>query len=345
MRASSARSFGISGFTSGAPSSSRATARIACSTSRGRASFSFASAERLHAHLNFCRHRGSRLLCGDGAVRGAIRCPYHAWAYALDGRLVASPFVAAEDVPPEARRLHRVGVEEWERLRLRSSFAGPAPKRAARRWRRSSARFRSGSRAIRSPSCRSARSMRYEVAANWKVMLENYNECYHCAGVHPELCRIVPAFKRRGGAELDWERGHSAPRRGVDVHRERDERSRRRSRAERRRERCATRASSIYPNFMLSLAADHVAAFSLWPRGPAQTTIVCDLLFHPDEMASPISIPATSWSSGISSTGRIGRSARACRPACDRVPSSTVTTRRWKMRASTSAATSRRAVC
>ena len=43
----------------------------------------------------------------------------------------------------------------------------------------------------------------------------------------------------------------------------------------------------IYPNFMLSLAADHVAAFSLWPCGPAATTIECEFLFHPDEIAKP----------------------------------------------------------
>src|SRR6185437_1242072 len=67
----------------------------------------------LHAHLNLCRHRGSRLLCGSGSIRGAIRCPYHGWSYALDGRLVASPFVESADVPRGADRLHRVGVETW----------------------------------------------------------------------------------------------------------------------------------------------------------------------------------------------------------------------------------------
>ena len=50
-------------------------------------------------------------------------------------------------------------------------------------------------------------TIRYEVAANWKVICENYNECYHCAGVHPELCAVVPAFKDRGGSGLDWLRG------------------------------------------------------------------------------------------------------------------------------------------
>ena len=41
----------------------------------------------------------------------------------------------------------------------------------------------------------------------WKIVAENYNECYHCAGVHPELCEVVPAFKTNGGAGLDWDRG------------------------------------------------------------------------------------------------------------------------------------------
>jgi Rieske 2Fe-2S family protein len=47
---------------------------------------------------------------------------------------------------------------------------------------------------------RAARRIVYQVQANWKVMLENYNECYHCGPVHPELCRLVPAFKQLGGA-------------------------------------------------------------------------------------------------------------------------------------------------
>jgi Rieske 2Fe-2S family protein len=54
---------------------------------------------------------------------------------------------------------------------------------------------------------RTARRLVYQVAANWKVVAENYNECYHCAGVHPELCRIVPAFKQAGGADLTWDQG------------------------------------------------------------------------------------------------------------------------------------------
>ena len=48
--------------------------------------------------------------------------------------------------------------------------------------------------------------LRYDVAANYKVLLENYNECYHCGPVHPELSRLVPSFAG-GGSELDWDHG------------------------------------------------------------------------------------------------------------------------------------------
>lgn len=237
----------------------------------------------LKAHLNLCRHRGSRLLSGDGMLRGAIRCPYHGWSYALDGTLVAAPFVAAEDVPCDARRLHPVAVARWAGfafLRIGGRAAddpgttltsqlGAVPERVAR---------------YPLAELRTARSIRYEVEANWKVLLENYNECYHCAGVHPELCRVVPAFRRRGGADLDWERGiphrdgawtftqsgtsNRAPFPGISE----DERVRH-------------KGELIYPNLMVSLAADHVAAFGLFPNGPSRTTVACDFLFHPSEIA------------------------------------------------------------
>jgi Rieske 2Fe-2S family protein len=124
------------------------------------------------------------------------------------------------------------------------------------------------------------------VAANWKVLLENYNECYHCAGVHPELCKLVPAFARRGGTGLDWDRG--IPHRdgawtftatGTSARTpfaELDDDERHRHKGE-----------LVYPNFLLSLAAEHVAAFTLWPAAPARTTVVCDFLFERHELADP----------------------------------------------------------
>ena len=233
----------------------------------------------LRAFYNLCRHRGSALLADRcGSVRGAIACPYHGWTYDLDGRLIGAPFLDA-GVDRSALGLHAVSVAEWEGFvflnlspeRTAPSLAEhlrPVPERLAR---------------YPLAELRIARTIRYDVAANWKVLLENYNECYHCAVVHPELCRIVPEFRKQGGAGLDWDRGiphrdgaftftatgttGRAPFATLDA----DERVRH-------------KGELIYPNFMLSLAAEHVAAFCVLPRGAGRTEVVCDFLFHPDEM-------------------------------------------------------------
>jgi Rieske 2Fe-2S family protein len=238
----------------------------------------------LHAHLNFCRHRGSRLLCGEGSVRGAIRCPYHAWAYALDGRLVASPLVPDEAVPLESRRLRSAAVDQWSGF----IFVHCNPAHASAGATLVSQLGAVPQRVARYPlaELKVAHSLRYDVAANWKVMLENYNECYHCTGVHPELCRVVPAFKQHGGGELDWENG--IPHRdGAWTFTANGTSTRAAFATLSEEEKLRHKGELIYPNFMLSLAADHVTAFSVWPQGPAQTTIVCDFLFHPDEIAKP----------------------------------------------------------
>jgi len=129
------------------------------------------------------------------------------------------------------------------------------------------------------------RRLTYDVRANYKVALENYNECYHCAGVHPELVRLVPAFGR-GGADLDWEHGiphregawtftasgtsQRAPFPDLDEH-----------------ERVRHKGELVYPNLLLSLSADHVAAFTVWPLAAGRTRIDCDLLFAADEQQRP----------------------------------------------------------
>ncbi|HXW77212.1 MAG TPA: aromatic ring-hydroxylating dioxygenase subunit alpha, partial [Candidatus Eremiobacteraceae bacterium] len=159
----------------------------------------------LRAHYNVCRHRGSRLVAEDarGTFASTIRCPYHAWTYELDGRLRTAPFLEESDVAREGLCLYPAGVETWagflfvlaaqhEDAPTLIEQLGVVPDRLAR---------------YPLDALRSARRIVYRVAANWKVLLENYNECYHCGPVHPELCTIVPAFKMRGGADLDWDRG------------------------------------------------------------------------------------------------------------------------------------------
>ena len=251
----------------------------------------------LRAFYNVCRHRGCRLVLDSpvkpspdsssgpaGHFASGIRCPYHAWTYTLDGELRTAPFMEEE---AEFRRedfpLWPIGLEVWGGF----MFLNLSPVEAAAEGR--SLLRQLGpvpERLQRYPlaDLRTARRIVYEVAANWKVMLENYNECYHCAGVHPELCKVVPAFKHKGGSELDWERG--IPHRdGAWTFTHSGTTGRARFAGLNDDEKVRHKGELIYPNFLLSLSADHVAAFTAWPHAPERTTIICDFLFHPDEMA------------------------------------------------------------
>ncbi len=233
----------------------------------------------LYGHINLCRHRGSQLLCGEGVLRGAIRCPYHAWAYDLDGKLIASPFVEPADVPESSKRLHPVGVDSWGGFVFVNLTPGGGHELVEQLG-------GAAERVKRYPlaDLRVAKTLRYDVAANWKVLLENYNECYHCAGVHPELCRIVPAFKHKGGSELDWERG-IPHREGAVTFTATGTTVRDPFPGLSDDEKVRHKGELIYPNVMLSLAMDHVSFYTLWPQGPGRTTVVNTFLFHPGEMA------------------------------------------------------------
>ena len=242
----------------------------------------------LAAHYNVCRHRGSQLVpdCGRGSFSGGIRCPYHSWTYTLEGALRTAPFLEESDgLGKRDLSLHPVGVESWGGF----IFLHLTPAEATARGQTLQAQLGGVPERLRRyplSELRVAKRIEYEIAANWKVMLENYNECYHCGPVHPELCRLVPAFKQRGGADLDWERGiphregawtftgsgttNRAPFDGLSE----DERVRH-------------KGELVYPNLLLSLSAEHVAVFTVWPHAPARTTVVCEFLFHPGEMARP----------------------------------------------------------
>jgi Rieske 2Fe-2S family protein len=101
----------------------------------------------------------------------------------------------------------------------------------------------------------------------------------------------VPAFKQRGGSELDWERG-IPHREGAWTFTESGTSMRRPFDGLSADEQVRHKGELIYPNFMISLSADHVTAYTVWPRTPAHTTVVCDFLFHPSEMAGPTFDPA-----------------------------------------------------
>jgi Rieske 2Fe-2S family protein len=245
----------------------------------------------LRAFYNVCRHRGSRL-CREadgtgpkllgGVGGGRITCPYHQWTYDLDGALLSAPHLAAAPGFDRSQfALYPAAVDSWGGfvfLHLTPAEAVPLARQLdaipARLERYPLAQLRIG------------HTLRYRVAANWKVLCENYNECYHCAGVHPELCAVVPAFRERGGAGLDWTRG--VPHREGAYTFTLDGTTRRRAFPTLNEdERVRHKGELVYPNLWISLACDHVAVFVLQPRGPALTEITCHFLFEPFEITKP----------------------------------------------------------
>lgn len=249
----------------------------------------------LRGFYNVCRHRGSQLLPDEppaepdpqppgpsGRFRGSIVCPYHAWTYGLDGELRAAPFLdERHGLRRDMLPLHRIGIESWGGFVFANLTPEDAPPFAEQI---APIHGRTGRYPL--SELRTAARITYEVDANWKVIVENYNECYHCGPVHPELCEIVPAFKREGGADLDWEAG--IPHRpGAWTFTASGTSARRPFPSLSDDERERHKGELLYPNLMLSLSPDHVAAFTLRPSAPGHTTIVFDLLFDPDEMRRP----------------------------------------------------------
>jgi Rieske 2Fe-2S family protein len=138
---------------------------------------------RLRALANVCRHRGSRICDAARGHAAVFACPYHAWTYHLDGRL-RSAREMPEGFDPAAHHLKALPLSEIGGLIFIAFGADPpglevaAPSLAAMAdlydW----------------PGAKIAARRRYEVAANWKLVLENYHECYHCGPAHPEFSAL-----------------------------------------------------------------------------------------------------------------------------------------------------------
>jgi len=237
----------------------------------------------IRAYYNVCRHRGTRL-CEEatGHFAKRIQCPYHGWTYGLDGSLIGAPHMDPACFNREDYPLNTVAVELWDGhvfLNLSSDARplaeqlGALPAKFAP-W--NMAELKLGKRIV------------YEVRANWKLVVANFNECLHCPILHPALDRLTDylgadneapnpnyiggAMGFRGGMEtmsMDGQRRRAyLPR--LDA-----------------QQRAQVSYYAIYPNFLLSLHPDYMMTHTLWPRAIGQTRIVCEFHFHPDEMVKP----------------------------------------------------------
>jgi Rieske 2Fe-2S family protein len=241
----------------------------------------------LRAFFNVCRHRGSRLCDAGGRLPRAIRCPYHAWSYGLDGRLIGTPNVGAdEQLPREQLGLVPVALEVWEGFAwLDLSGGAPGLQEQFRRWGSDDpgqwARYGLGELVV-------GARREYDVAANWKIIVENYNECLHCPTVHPSLVPVVPLY-RFGEVEEAPGEGGSGNRLAEGLT----------SFSPTGRSALPTLPGlsqedantffgvTLLPNLIINYHSDNVSTFHLFPQAADRTRVVCDYLFRPETVADP----------------------------------------------------------
>jgi Rieske 2Fe-2S family protein len=236
----------------------------------------------VRAFYNVCRHRGTRL-CEDLAGHSStIQCPYHAWTYALDGRLVGAPHMTGETLPGFDKAdysLHAVRLALWEGFIFVNLGDGPA---SLEQW---FAPLAGKFSQWNMPRLRSAKRIEYDVRANWKLIFENYSECYHCPGVHPMLSKVSPYDSAENdltagpflGGFMKINKGKSLTMSGNT---------------------CALSVGegndlqqvfyySIFPNMLLSMHPEYVMVHQLWPQAPDRTLIHCEWFFHPEAAGRP----------------------------------------------------------
>jgi phenylpropionate dioxygenase-like ring-hydroxylating dioxygenase large terminal subunit len=238
----------------------------------------------VQAFYNVCRHRGTRL-CTEAAGRfaGSIQCPYHAWTYALDGRLVGAPHM--DEVPhfrKEDYPLHRVEADVWDG-HIFITLAR-APRALVDQLADLPAKFKSW----RMQDLRLGHRIVYDVHANWKLIIQNYNECLHCPNLHPALNKLShylsgenePLHASYMGGRMDLRPGvatmsmdGTCPRAFLPELTE----------AERR----GIYYYAIFPNMLLSLHPDYMMVHTLWPLAPDRTVNICEWHFHPTELSRP----------------------------------------------------------
>ncbi|HJP79258.1 MAG TPA: aromatic ring-hydroxylating dioxygenase subunit alpha [Pseudonocardiaceae bacterium] len=241
----------------------------------------------LRAFLNVCRHRGARLCVEEsGEVRRALQCPYHAWTYGLDGKLIAAPNLSAmTDIDRTEYGLIPVHLREW----LGTAWvclADEPPSFADTVM--GAVSYRLGDEqtidAWRIDELVVGRRITYDVKANWKLIIENFLECYHCATIHPELTEVLPEFA--GGLAAQYYVGHGAEF-GPDIKgftvdgsdgfdtidglgAQHDRRY---------------YAITVNPQVFINLVPDHVVFHRMYPIAHDRTIVECDWLYADEVVA------------------------------------------------------------
>ena len=233
----------------------------------------------LRAFSNVCRHRGHELApIGDAFDARQIRCPYHSWSYRFDGSLRQAPrFTLSSDFDTGDYPLVDLSVAlygGWVWIDLSGTSEGIEDHFG---------NLAEITGPYETDRLITAASHSYLIDANWKIVVENYNECYHCSTIHPELCEVTPPDSGYdyiptgtwcgGTMEL---KPHAVTMsldgssKGVNFRKIEDDLARH------------VWYLTAMPNFLISMHPDYVMTHVLTPVATDQTRVECSWLFPPE---------------------------------------------------------------
>lgn len=238
----------------------------------------------LRGFSNSCRHRGHELLeSGTARNQRAIKCPYHAWVYGLDGSLAGAPrFGDVVGFDRSDYPLIEANVAEWRGwLFVNAAGTAPALGDCVGNLDELMAPWEPERLIV-------AASHSYTIRSNWKTITENYHECYHCPQIHPALCAVTPPDSGENYAHDGlWVGGsmvlkdfaqtmsltgasHGVRIRGLDDRQARE-----------------VYYFGLFPNLLISMHPDYVMTHRIEPVAPWESRVECQWLFPPEAVALP----------------------------------------------------------
>ena len=240
---------------------------------------------KIRAFHNTCRHRGSILCTKDTGHfdRNRIVCPYHSWVYDLAGQLIGTPNrMETPDFQSEDFPLFEVAADTWGGF-IFVNLSGPAKSPPLRQTLGDlEARFQN----YAFKDLRIGKRIVADIPANWKLLAENFSECFHCPPVHPELCAVVTAYRDAGAWGLRGQ-PESKPEYKVGAATLTLDGT---ARLPSFRRLTPEQQKTVYipamlpPNLFLNVHPDYVNAHLMFPTGPQSVRIIYDWLFDPEHL-------------------------------------------------------------
>ena len=243
----------------------------------------------INAFYNVCRHRGSRILEETAGKVSTLKCPYHSWTYSLKGSLIGAPHTdGLTDFDKDRYSLFPVRCDAWGGFVFITFDNDVAPlKQHLKPLVEKCAN-------LPLETLRRGGRIEYDVAANWKILCENYSECYHCPTIHPELNRITYYRTSYNYAFLMDKESRGAISGGwMELSEDADSMTLT-GKTKRPPIKGTTKDDSrriyyflVFPSMFFSLHPDYLLAHIIQPVDATHSRVISEWYFEPETMANP----------------------------------------------------------